>query len=176
MTTNDEDSLLAIYIATARQHVEADTARALITQTWDWKMDSFPFRWPVEVLRAPLSSVTSVKYLDSDNSEQTWAAANYRVTAPSGTHAEPGTIGLAYGVTLPTVYPVDHAVTIRFVAGYGASGSSVPAALRAAILLLIGEMYERRTESIVGTTSTQVEFSVDALLSPFRVQRWGLLV
>lgn len=158
----DEDALISVLITAARKWCEEYTGRQFVTATWDWTMDSFcpSFVAPIP----PLQSVTSIKYLDTAAVEQTLASSVYRVDAVS----EPGRIALDYGQSWPSTHPVINAVTIRFVAGYGAP-QAVPEPIRQAMLILIGEMYEQREESLVGTIQSSVPFGVRALLTPYKV-------
>ena len=48
----DDDSLIDPMIKTARMYAEGKTRRALITQTWDWLLDSFP-AWTLTVPMPP---------------------------------------------------------------------------------------------------------------------------
>ncbi len=166
-----DDDLVATLIEAARNNVEAHTSRALVNQTWDLKLDTFPPSHIFELPRPPLSSVTSITYVDIDGVEQTWASADYTVQANAGPYSMPGTVALAYGASYPTHRSQPDAVTVRFVAGYGADGSSVPAAIRQAVLLLIGEMYARREVAIAGTIISRIPFGVDSLLASFRAGR-----
>ena len=162
---HDDDAYITAAIVAAREFVEAHTSRALITQTWTWKLDDFPPCDQFRVPKAPLSSITSIAYVDTAGDSQTWAASNYAVDAPSGPRAQPGTISLVYEKTYPTVRGQRNAVTVVFVAGYGAAGTSVPNVCRQAMLLLIGEMYERREEGLIGASVAEVPLSVSRLLA-----------
>jgi uncharacterized phiE125 gp8 family phage protein len=75
-----------------------------------------------------------------------------------------------YGQTWPPHLMDDNAVSVTWWAGYGSAGSSVPAAVRHAILMLVGHWYENRSTVLVGSTSKQLEFAVESLLSS---HRWG---
>lgn len=164
-----EDSYLGGLISTAREIVERETRRALITQTWDAKWDQIPACWPLELPKAPLISVTSLKYLDTDGTQQTWASTNYRVLANAGPTAMPGRVAVAYGISLPSVRSIEESFIVRFVAGYGAAGSSVPAPIRHAILLAVGDLYARRENVITGTISTPVSLGISRLLASYVV-------
>ena len=164
-----EDAYLLALITTAREIVERETRRALITQTWDAKWDGIPACWPLEIPKAPLISVTHLKYLDTDGTEQTWSSANYRVLANAGPCAQPGRVAIAYGVSLPASRAIEESFTVRFVAGYGAAGSAVPAPLKQAILLAVGDMYSHREDVITGTISTPVALSISRLLASYVV-------
>ena len=124
-----EDAYVDALVKAARQLCEEYQQRRLITQTWDWKLDEWPTalcggRRELSVPYPPLASVTSITYLDADGATQTWAAASYQVDSTS----EPGRIQPAYNETWPTIRSsILHPITIRYVAGYGASAASVPA-------------------------------------------------
>jgi uncharacterized phiE125 gp8 family phage protein len=140
----DDDALISAYIAAARDDAEHRLQRALIDQTWELVLDAFP---AVIVLpMAPLSSVTSIKYIDSSGVEQTLAAANYY----ADTDAEPGEVVPAYGLSWPATRAERNAVRVRYVAGYGADGSFVPASIKQWILLRVGALYENRESAVAG--------------------------
>jgi len=169
-----DDTLLAGYMLAARHYAETYLRRALITQTWDLLID---YDWPIENVgngfarritlpMAPLASVTSVTYVDSAGDTQTLAADQYQVSIKR----QEGVIDPAYSVTWPVVRNQIDAITVRFVCGYGASGSGyVPEPIRQAMLLLIGHWYNNREAVIVGVTTSEVPFAVEALLFPYRV-------
>jgi uncharacterized phiE125 gp8 family phage protein len=163
-----EDLLLARLITAARLWAEAATRRAFITQTWEARWDGCPDRWPLELPKSPLVSVTHVKYLDTGGDEQTWASTNYRVLTVAGDHPMPGRLALVTGSSLPSTDGTEESFWVRFIAGYGAA-SAVPAAIKQAILLLVGEMYARREEVIVGTISTPATMGAKALLANYVV-------
>lgn len=164
VTHTDDDTLIGAFIAAARQDCEHRIQRALVTQTWERTLDSFPAA--ISLPMAPLASVTSVKYIDGDGNEQTLAASAYYVD----TDSEPGQVLPAYGASWPTVRDLPNAVRVRYVAGYGADGSFVPAALKQWILLRVGALYENR-ESAVTSQPIQAaprEFA-DGLLDRFKL-------
>lgn len=165
VTTSDDDTYIGTLITVARRHVETITGRALINQTWDYFLDNFPPGDKIVIPLPRLSSVTSVKYTDKDNVQTTFAASKYIVD----TNNEPGQIVLAYGESWPTFTPKPvNAVEIRFVAGYGSAGSSVPEGIRQAILLLIAHWYENR-EPVTDMNTKEIPETANALLWPYRV-------
>lgn len=126
-------------ITTARLWVERYTNRALINQTWDYKFSWWPCGLePILIPKAPLSSVTSVKYYDTSNAEQTLATSVYKVLASR----EPGEIRLKNAQSWPSLYGEADVITIRFVAGYGATAATVPMPLRQAMLLKISKDFD----------------------------------
>ena len=138
---DDDDTLIAAQIASAREVVEAIARRALITQTWDLVLDAFPGVYYIDLPLPPLQSVTSVKYVDEDGNEHTFSSTYYIVD----TYREPGRLVLASNASWPSNTLQETAgVRVRFVAGYGDDGDDVPAKFKQAILLLIGHYYEHR--------------------------------
>ena len=61
-------------------------------------------------------------------------------------------------------------VVVRFVCGYGSLGTDVPMAIRQAMLLIIGHLYEHREASSSGVHL--LPMGVEALLATYRVMGW----
>lgn len=136
------DAELDRLIKAARLEVERRLNRQLINATYDYKFDRFPcgYDGAIYVPKAPLSSVSSITYTDSDGDSQTLATSVYKVLDSR----EPGEIRLKSGQAWPVVYDEADVVTVRFVAGYGAAASSVPEGIRQAMLLMITDWFENR--------------------------------
>jgi len=133
-----DDSLITVLIKAAQEAVEAYTNRVLMSTTFDLQLDEIK-DCEIELPAAPVSSVTSVKYYDESNSEQTLASGNYFYSI----NQEPMEIEF---ITVPGYYTQRFdAVTVRFVAGY-ANAAAVPNALKQAVLLLVGDLYENRLD------------------------------
>ena len=163
---SDDDTLIDNLILAARNRLEVDTGRALITQTWDMFMDKFPDNnGAIQVPKPPLQSVTSLKYIDTDGVEQTWDSSNYRVD----TDSEPGRITPAYNVSWPTPRSVTNAVTIRYICGYGDATTDIERALLQAMLMLIGHWYENREAVIAGVAVNSVPMAYKYLKLPYTV-------
>lgn len=168
LTTNDDDAWLDdIAIPAARGYVEEYLQRALITRTLRLTCERFPGNNAPLELYPSLQSVASVKYIDTDGVQQTWAVADYLVDI----YATPGRLSPAYGVSYPTPRAQFNAVEVVFDAGYGADGTDVPAPIRQALLLLLGHLYENR-EAALTTSLAELPLGVAALLAPYRVCRF----
>ena len=166
------DGYLSALITAAREYCEQQTGRACITQTWDYTFDT----WPLTAIRdvyldgtiylplSPIQSVTSVKYYDQSGVQQTWSSANYTVS----TSKEPCEIRRNYQTSWPIARYQPDAITIRFVAGYGDTGSSVPRALRQAMLLLVGHWFDQRNAATEKQLLT-VPHAADALLATYAI-------
>ena len=178
LDSDDDDAAVTMRLQAAREFAEAHTARALMSQTWDWTLDTFPACEPWALPKAPLLSVTSISYVDTDGTTQAWNSANYSVLAPSGPRPEPGTVALVYGSVYPTVRAQPNAVTVRFAAGYSSSATAstaraaVPAAVKIAIHEVLAATYKHREQTITGTIIAEVPLSAQRLLAPYVVHGW----
>jgi len=168
-TNTTEDPYLIALRAAAREYVESFCRRALLTQTWDWTLDAFPCG-VLEIPVAGVSSVTSITYTDTAGSSQTWSSAYYQTDLPTGPKSQRARIAPAYAQYYPVTRAQMNAVTVRFVAGYGAAASSVPDSIKAGMKLVIGHWYLNRERVIVGvgTSAVVVPETVEALLWPYR--------
>jgi uncharacterized phiE125 gp8 family phage protein len=111
--------------------------------------------------KAPINSLTHVKYYDSDNALQTWSGANYNLIKPEN---QKGFFELVNGKNFPSIYARADAIKITFVSGYGSSASDVPEPIKQAVLLMIGSLYEKREETVKRMPTT-----VEYLLEPYRI-------
>lgn len=183
ISRDDEDATIKGYIAAARLYAETRQRRQLITATWRLTLDGFPCagvtypygcytygtepdQFAIKVPRPPLQSVTSITYVDTDGVTQTLDDDLYRVDAES----EPGRITPAYNQSWPYTRPQTNAVTVTFVAGYGATPATVPATTRQAIEMLAAHFYENREAILTGTIATPTPLAVESLLE---AESWG---
>jgi uncharacterized phiE125 gp8 family phage protein len=160
----DEDALLPLYIAAARRACEQETGQRLINQTLTLYLDEFPDA-EINLGTAPVQSITSVKYLDTDGIQQTVASDQYALDS-RGTS---GWVLPAYGVSWPATRGVANSVEIAFLAGFGASGSSVPEDLKLWMLLHVGHWHNNRA-STTDNSMNRLPFAV-RLLDPYRIAR-----
>jgi len=163
-----DDVLIEQQIASARDYIEGETGRQLITATWLLAFDAFPST-VIRIPKPPLQSITSVKYYDGDGVQQTMDAADFQVDV----YAEPGRITPAYGTSWPTTRAMLNAVQVTFVAGFGDASTDVAAAvlgqkLRQAVLLMVAHMYEFREPVITGTIVNTVPMAVKSIVQSCR--------
>lgn len=162
-----DDVWISAAILAATEYVENLTRRALMPQTWEFILNTFPITGAViELPKPPLRSVTSVQYIDTAGVTQVWAAAEFIVDIDS----ERGRIFEAFGECYPCTQEIRKAVTIQFQAGY-ANKSKVPQSIKYAMYMLISHWYEQR-ETAATFNMTEVPFTVTALLSGFISQRF----
>lgn len=111
VTNTDEDSYILELITVARSYVENEIGETLHRATYNYYLDLFPSD-DIEVPLPPLTSVTHVKYYDTDNSLQTLVAdTDYRVDANS----IPGVIEVID--SWPATFDRTAAVQIQFIGG-----------------------------------------------------------
>ena len=168
LTSNDHDAMLDLFIRMAREWAEKTTGRAMLSQTikeyWDeWPTGIFGETWELGI--APVTSVTSIQYLDSAGATQTWATTNYTADVKS----RPARIVPTDAVEYPELDDAPNAVIVTYVAGVS-SVSSVPATARAAMMQKIAFLYENREDiKINGVGSGYMVRSADALIFNERI-------
>jgi hypothetical protein len=171
-------------ISAAREQIERLTNHCFLPQQWRLSLDAFPtfitsndwvVRGPfiagpltadaIELLRLPVGSVDSVKYIDTFGAEQTFDPSNYDVKG--------NRIVLKAGKSWPVAIKNPDSVWIDYTAGYDPDGSpavSIPARLLRALKWLAGHYHE--TLLPISTEPTQdVKFTLSNLLTGFRSTR-----
>jgi len=138
ISTDDDDAQIKRMIVAARKWCEDYQHRAYVTQTRVMKLDYFPpVAMPIEALRTPLASVTSIAYIDEAGTSQTWSSAKYQVDVNS----IPPRVLPVYNEWYPsTQYGTVNAVTITYVAG--AAVSAVSEMVKEAILRIAKGLYD----------------------------------
>ena len=165
--TAREMASAAVALTTAIQYLDASDGilnRCLMPQTWDLVLDNFPGSEEIAIPLAPVSSITHIKYTDTDGVEQTFSDASYALSLER--NWQPSVI-LGFGLSWPSTRDVREAVRVRFVSGY-ADVSSIPGPLRQALLLLAGHYFEHREDVVIGTIATDLPMGVASLISPYK--------
>lgn len=161
---SDQDSLLTGLITASRKWIEDYLGRALITQTWDYWLDDFPYGdKEIRLPKAPLQSVSAITYTDADGVEQTWGSSKYVADSDS----DPGRVYLAYNEDWPSHREQRKVVKIRFVAGYGDDSEDIPRPIIEAMLLQLQTFYEQP----INFDKRAIESALESLLSMYRVIR-----
>ena len=160
---SSEDTLLQIYIDAALAMAEQYLWRKLQLQVIEEVYPCFMNRFDTSY---PINSITSIKYFDESEVEQTLTVADYYETYDNaksknsiykvGTLEEPS-------VWLDKAFPVE----ITYVTGY--ADGSVPKPIINAMLLLVGEMYENREDS---EHKSEFKKASRLAMSPYRLKRY----
>lgn len=118
-----------------------------------WRFATFPV--------GPLSAVGDVKYDNSSGSEQTLSSSKVHYDI----QREPGQI---YFSDVPSLEEYELTpIRIEFTAGY--APADIPAPITSAIKLIVGHLYDMRTDEVTGTITTRVKLGTDALLNGYRI-------
>ena len=183
VTSSAEDALLSQYITDARLIVERITGRKLINQTitayytgmgatcsGEWwsgtRVASEKILYGTQRLElefAPVQSVTSLEAVETDNSETAIASTEYYLDNYDDDMRS---------VIRPVTYISsgsrnENNVKAVYVAGYGANASDVPSAIRRAIIVLAGKLYENRGDC---GEQCQADLGLSGLLSPYTIK------
>jgi len=159
---DDEDDDIERMIRVARQMAEERLNRALMPQVLAFAADGFC--GPLRVPRPPLLELDSVKYIDTDGTEQTLAGSAYLVDG----FVDPPMISAAYNTPWPTTRAQAGAVVVQYHAGY-ADAASVPEPIRQWMLLAINAFYEHRSAVATAQTYALPEDFYCWLLQPYVV-------
>jgi uncharacterized phiE125 gp8 family phage protein len=159
--TPDDDDVIGALIAGARIHVEVQTRRALITQSWRISVDAWPADGRLPIVPAPLQALTVARVYDLDNNAQALDSAAFVLDRGAS-------VLLFAPWALPAPGRVAAGIELDVTVGYGDAAADVPEPLRQAIRLLVAHWYENRGLVGVGATAALPQ-TVAALLAPYRV-------
>lgn len=173
-TEDAEDEFLGTLITTAREMVEQECRRALLTQTKTYAIHDFPASdGPIELPFGNLQSITSIVYTDSEGTETTMDSADYRIQDRGIYQSR---LYPAYDTEWPEYDPPPgEGIVVTFVCGYGDNPGDVPSALRTAIKMLCSDLYYSRGEIVKDARTTVYENkTVNRILKhkKFNLQRY----
>jgi uncharacterized phiE125 gp8 family phage protein len=161
---DDDDDIITALIAGSRIHVETQTRRALITQSWRLTRDVWPATGCVTLLPAPVKTLDAVRVYKSDGTTLPLDLAGFTLDKS----AAPARLSFANGVPRAPERP-GAGIEIDITCGYGDAPGNVPEPLRQAIRLLVAHWYENRSLIAVGREVAVLPQSVAALIAPYRV-------
>ncbi len=146
---NQDDTMITALITAAREAVEMNTGLALAAASYEFISEQ-PLSGSLCLPLAPIDSVTEVSCAGIDGTRAVLDPSNYTVRAQRGA----------------ITYDCDSSwtdLTVSFATGVVV----VPQALKASILLLVGDLFEQAEANVVGK-SVVVSPTVDRLLYPYR--------
>lgn len=149
-----EDEYITHLIRASYWQAERRTERTLIPRTRILVADGFPSSGTFLLPGPPLISVTGVDYLDGDGVSQplTGSPPQFFWETSSGPRARRGRVTPLYSESWPSARSFMGAVRITYEAGYESLTvgglANIPEELNEARLLIIGEMYKQRSESV----------------------------
>lgn len=160
-----DDTFIQNCIVIAREFCEQYIERALAQQTIEMALDDFPVQ-SIALPLAPTTSITSIKYFDIDDVEQTVLTSVYGLDD----YSEPNWIILKANQQWPLSNKGANNVKVLMDVGY--LPANVPAPIKAAMLLIIGNLYENRQQDVLGNTRisfNSLPLGVYNLLQPYRL-------
>lgn len=162
LTHDDEDLLISAMISAARTACEDRLQRTLITSRWLLTLPGFPS--VIYLAMGDVQSVTSVSYTDPDGATQTLSLSAFQLGRSNGRAVLVPAPGQSWPATQASLV---EAVSVEYAAGYGDAAASVPAPLKAWILLALGDLFENRQATSIGNTVNPLPFA-DGLLDTYR--------
>lgn len=160
--THPDDDLVESYIAAARVTAEKFTDRIFPQRTFELRARSFAKSMTLPI--APVQSIDSIEYTDTDGNSQTFT--DYTVDL----YADPATIEIG---ELPSIEEGSR-IVVTVTAGYPSGNSppdadEIPQPVKHAILMLVGHFYENRASVVVDGTASSVPMAFHDLLWPYRM-------
>ena len=151
-----EDALIGRCIAAARRWCESFQGRAWVERTLRLRLERFP-KGAIALPYPPLKSVAAIRYTRQDGTEVTLPADAYRVLT-----GEPAKVLPVNGWPSEALAP-GLPVSIEYRSGTGANEAQV-----AALLLVLGALYENRQDEVTESVPRPVQMGARALLWPQR--------
>jgi len=161
--TATDDALLASILTAAREHVEDICRRYFLTQTRDYSLQAWPNSDRIKLPGGNLQTVSHVKWKDTAGIDTTLTLTTDYLVELNGDQC--GFIVLPYGCSWPSgsLYP-SNPITIRYVCGWTTS-ALVPYTIKAAILMICGDLYANRESQMVNNFSYHQNVTVKNLLA-----------
>lgn len=162
-----DDVLITGYIAAAVSTIDGwagHLGRCLVTQTWSRAFSGFPCG---DLLRLPFPNAADivVSYYPSAGSAATGFSSDswHHVR-----NAEGDAVRLGATAVWPSPADRPDAVTATAAYGYG-DPADVPGGIKAALLLMVGDLYRNRETVAAGSVAAvPMSTTVEALLAPHR--------
>lgn len=165
---NSQDTYLSLLIDAATDQAEKYTGRDFINRSYTTYRDSFVD--PLELRRAPISSITSIEYLVS-SSFVTLATSVYDLQVNDNGYPY---IFLKEDQEWPTnADTLPQAVKIIFVSGYGAAATDIPPGLKLGLLNHIAMLYENRGDCSNDCSGTTLPANAKAFYNRYRIVNIG---
>lgn len=163
ITHTTHDVYIESLIKGMRAFIESTCRLTLTNTTYDMRLNRFP-AGVIELRRPPVSSVTSVKYVDVGGDTQTLTVTtDYHVDIYAETpYIEPQDTWPATEKNAP------NEVTVQYVAGYGAIAASIDEHVRQSLLALITHVYENPAAMAEYVNGLHPNPVIDRIIASFR--------
>lgn len=165
-------------ISAAREHCEQWLGRSLAVQVLEYGSNSFGSdQYGIELPMGPVNYVIGATYVNEAGETVPLDDGTGSPTNPQfelDDFSTPQRVRLPYNGTWPTTRYHAGSVRIRYVAGYSTQTTSpspdypLPYALKAAILLVLGDLYEN-VQNSVEKPLTEIPIGAKVLMAPYRL-------
>lgn len=166
-----EETQALATIAAASSFAESYTKRILIQQDVSFVFDYFPSsisgkKQPFKLFGGTVNSVSALSYYDTNGALQT--VTDLRIVTRNGNSF----LFPAIGQEWPTDCNAEESGIITINYNVGTTASRVPPAIRAAILLIAGSLWENRENEVMGQSIATLKPSIAAkdLLHPHKLR------
>lgn len=157
----DSDDYIELLIKAAWKSVEQQIQRPIMSRSWVQYWDEFPFNQATKgnlyyflLYWGNVTAITHIKYYNTSNVLTTFT--DYTADLVS----DRARIVLSDGITEPDTYDRPNAVIVTYTAGY----TTIPDDIIAAMKLIIGELFEKRENTIKSLPS-----AAEYLLAPYKL-------
>ena len=156
----DDDPVIMALIAAARLQVEAQTRRALLSQTWRVIRDAWPASGRIVMTPGPVRAVTAARVYDDAGVAQDIEPQSFVVNVAHSSLSFPPWAP-------PPPGRASAGIEIDVAVGYGDDAADVPEPLRQAIRMLVAHWYDHR--GVVAAEGRALPQGVAALIAPYRM-------
>lgn len=162
LDTDAEDAYVQSLIAVARQYVEDVLDITICTTVWEARYDLFPI-WALVLPRSPMAAGTvTVTYRNGDGTNGVLTSTNNDFQVDY--NVIPGRIYPQWARSWQPTRGDENSVVVRWTAGYGPDGTSVPPVVVHLIRMLVSHWFEARQPAVAGQM-TSVPHTFDTLLA-----------
>lgn len=164
--STDQDKYIEALVEAADEFIESELCKAMVEQTWTVSVPAPASDGRIVLPVNPALALTSIKHYDTDNQQVTLTNTDFTFFKTQDyAYLEP-----VSGVSWPNLYSRPDAIEVIYTAGYG-DAAAVPAVLKHAVKLIIGDWFEHRASAIVGVPSVAAHMvaTVDRLISNHKI-------
>jgi uncharacterized phiE125 gp8 family phage protein len=151
----EEDVLLGIYIAAAREACETIIRQNIVQRLVEQTEDGFPAQDDLQLREMPVYAVALVEYADANGTTQALPTTAYAFD-PSGLAGGRAWLSPALGTIWPTTEKSTAAVRVQYVSGFAATPEEVPAAIKQWLLMTVALLYGQRESMDAGGRMTEL--------------------
>ncbi len=163
---DDDDDLIEACVKAAVSRLEGyrgELKRCLINQTWEQSFCCWPGTSPFKLWFPDVSGAV-ISYVGEDGvSKQVDSSVLELDESVNGAELYLAKSFAPPGLSRAKRYPVK----VAYVTGFGDQPEDVPAAIRSAIKMMVGHMYNTREDVVIGSVAISVPRSSKFMLEPY---------